>query len=230
MQAVTGSANANRGVATDKPAPEEEFKMVLCVNQELKMGKGKVAAQCCHAAVGVVQKFRRRVPSWFKAWEQGGQAKIALKVDSAARLLDLANAGECPGCLLAWCHTPLQCFRRKACILHDCIMQRDIDGTFCVSACLQLVHVWPPPSVVSAGDKCVGDVNCAVVVSSSIAASLQWTLTASHAHAAQQADLPWYVVADAGRTQIAAGSKTVLAIGPAPKSAIDAITGDLNLL
>lgn len=69
---------------------------MLCVNQELKMGKGKIAAQCGHAAVGVVQKFRRRMPSWFKAWEQCGQAKIALKVDSTALMLDLANAGERP--------------------------------------------------------------------------------------------------------------------------------------
>lgn len=96
MQAVTGTANTNRSAATDKPAPEEEFKLVLCVNQELKMGKGKIAAQCSHAAVGVVQKFRRRMPSWFKAWEQGGQTKIALKVDSTALMLDLATAGERP--------------------------------------------------------------------------------------------------------------------------------------
>mmetsp|Transcript_9029 Transcript_9029/g.10450 ORF Transcript_9029/g.10450 Transcript_9029/m.10450 type:complete len:110 (-) Transcript_9029:572-901(-) len=31
-----------------KDAP---YKMVLCVNQELGMKKGKIAAQCCHAAV-----------------------------------------------------------------------------------------------------------------------------------------------------------------------------------
>lgn len=48
--------------------------------------------------------------------------------------------------------------------------------------------------------------------------------------AAQEAELPWFVVADAGRTQIAAGSKTVIAIGPAPKSYIDNITGGLPLL
>lgn len=38
------------------------------------------------------------------------------------------------------------------------------------------------------------------------------------------------VIADAGRTQIASGSHTVLGIGPAPKSVIDAVTGDLKLL
>jgi PTH2 family peptidyl-tRNA hydrolase len=38
------------------------------------------------------------------------------------------------------------------------------------------------------------------------------------------------VIADAGRTQIASGSHTVLGIGPAPKSAIDAVTSHLKLL
>lgn len=38
------------------------------------------------------------------------------------------------------------------------------------------------------------------------------------------------VIADAGRTQIASGSHTVLGIGPAPKSVVDKITGTLKLL
>ena len=38
------------------------------------------------------------------------------------------------------------------------------------------------------------------------------------------------VIADAGRTQIASGSHTVLGIGPAPKSVIDTVTGHLKLL
>lgn len=38
------------------------------------------------------------------------------------------------------------------------------------------------------------------------------------------------VIHDAGRTQIAAGSATVLGIGPAPKSKIDEVTGHLSLL
>ena len=46
---------------------------------------------------------------------------------------------------------------------------------------------------------------------------------------AREAGLPHYLVQDAGHTQVAAGSKTVLAIGPAPSSAINAITGSLKL-
>lgn len=38
------------------------------------------------------------------------------------------------------------------------------------------------------------------------------------------------VIHDAGRTQIASGSATVLGIGPAPKSKIDQVTGHLKLL
>ena len=39
-----------------------------------------------------------------------------------------------------------------------------------------------------------------------------------------------HVVHDAGRTQIASGSATVLGVGPAPKRVVDEITGQLKLL
>lgn len=35
------------------------MKMVLCVRKDLPMTKGKVCAQCCHAAVGAVSHARR---------------------------------------------------------------------------------------------------------------------------------------------------------------------------
>lgn len=38
------------------------------------------------------------------------------------------------------------------------------------------------------------------------------------------------VIQDAGRTQIESGSRTVLGIGPGPKSVVDRVTGDLKLL
>jgi peptidyl-tRNA hydrolase, PTH2 family len=127
--------------ATTIPAVSaEDYKMVLCVNHGLGMGKGKIGAQCGHAALGAVQRWR--TPSTephFRRWEQGGQPKIALKV---------RDDGE------------LDALEAKA----------------------------------------------------------------------RAAGLPTYVVHDAGRTQIAAGSRTVMAVGPAPKSRIDAVTGGLPLL
>ena len=38
------------------------------------------------------------------------------------------------------------------------------------------------------------------------------------------------VIHDAGRTQIASGSATVLGVGPGPKSVVDQVTGHLKLL
>ena len=71
--------------------------MVLLVNQELKMGKGKVAAQCAHAAVGVVTRNATKHRTWIKQWEMIGQKKIALKVDSTAALLDFEAKGTACG-------------------------------------------------------------------------------------------------------------------------------------
>jgi peptidyl-tRNA hydrolase len=38
------------------------------------------------------------------------------------------------------------------------------------------------------------------------------------------------IIRDAGRTQIASGSATVLGVGPGPKSIVDQVTGSLKLL
>jgi len=47
---------------------------------------------------------------------------------------------------------------------------------------------------------------------------------------AQAAGLPVQVIHDAGRTQVAEGTPTCCAIGPAVASRIDAVTADLSLL
>jgi peptidyl-tRNA hydrolase, PTH2 family len=53
-----------------------------------------------------------------------------------------------------------------------------------------------------------------------------------HAIADQAAasGLPVQLIHDAGRTQVAEGTPTCCAIGPAPASRIDAVTADLSLL
>jgi PTH2 family peptidyl-tRNA hydrolase len=47
---------------------------------------------------------------------------------------------------------------------------------------------------------------------------------------AEQLEIVTYLVVDAGHTEIPAGTKTVLGIGPAPDNIIDKVTGDLSLL
>lgn len=115
------------------------YKMILCVNQELGMGKGKIAAQCCHAAVGCYKKAKKNCPNGLSAWEYTGCAKIAVK-----------------------CPTEEE--------MNEILMK------------------------------------------------------------AIQVGIPYYFVEDAGRTQIAAGSRTVLGLGPAPVRVFEGITSHLKLM
>jgi hypothetical protein len=60
------------------------YKLCLCINKELKMGPGKVAAQCSHAAVGCYKRGLKQYPSAVKAWEWTGCAKIACKLQGSS--------------------------------------------------------------------------------------------------------------------------------------------------
>ena len=66
--------------------PTGEYKLVVLVRNDLKMGKGKIAAQVGHAAVECaifsMMKDRRSFDAWYKC----GQPKIVLKVDSFEEL------------------------------------------------------------------------------------------------------------------------------------------------
>lgn len=121
-----------------------EVRMALVIRQDLQMQKGKIAAQCCHAAlscfrlIGTDPNRKSYNPLMVQRWLGGGQAKITLK---------------CP-------------------------------------------------------DKETMDELYAKALSLGVNAT---------------------VIHDAGRTQIAAGSATVLGLGPAPKSVLDQITGELKL-
>ena len=64
-------------------------KMVLCVNMELQMGKGKIGAQCGHATLGAYRLALRYAKRSLRLWSLFGQAKIAVKVDKETELLDL---------------------------------------------------------------------------------------------------------------------------------------------
>ena len=47
---------------------------------------------------------------------------------------------------------------------------------------------------------------------------------------AQEHEIPFHLVRDAGHTQIPKGSSTVLALGPYDESTLDGLTGHLKLL
>lgn len=115
-----------------------EIKLILVVRNDLKMSKGKVAAQCSHAAVGACEKLMVRNPKLLQAWKYCGQPKVVVKTESEDSILQLSREASKVG----------------------------------LNACL---------------------------------------------------------ISDAGRTQIAPGSKTVLGVGPGPANLVDQVTGHLKL-
>ncbi len=59
------------------------------VNMELKMGKGKLAAQCCHGAVGCYKSSSKYSEMALHQWEWLGQAKICLKCPTESEMLEI---------------------------------------------------------------------------------------------------------------------------------------------
>ncbi|KAJ8751215.1 hypothetical protein K2173_016396 [Erythroxylum novogranatense] len=118
---------------------DQDLKMVLVVRQDLKMGQGKIASQCAHAATGMYAELMQSHPSLLRKWEENGQPKIVITCKNQLEMNKLKEAAEDIG-------------------------------------------------------------------------------------------LPSFVVSDAGRTQVLAGSNTVLAIGPGSRALVDSVTGKLRLL
>lgn len=68
--------------------------MILVVRNDLKMGKGKIGAQCGHAAVGAYQRALHTIPRMLERWENSGCPKIAVKVDSEDEMMTLMKAAR----------------------------------------------------------------------------------------------------------------------------------------
>jgi len=58
-------------------------KQVIVLRTDLEIGKGKLAAQACHASVRAVLKSDRKI---VETWDSEGAKKVVLKVDSEAEL------------------------------------------------------------------------------------------------------------------------------------------------
>eukprot|EP00527_Entomoneis_sp_CCMP2396_P006653 CAMPEP_0198145414 /NCGR_PEP_ID=MMETSP1443-20131203/23313_1 /TAXON_ID=186043 /ORGANISM="Entomoneis sp., Strain CCMP2396" /LENGTH=187 /DNA_ID=CAMNT_0043809057 /DNA_START=36 /DNA_END=599 /DNA_ORIENTATION=+ len=134
LQGLVPNADASKWGMSNAP-----YKMVLCVNTSLSMGKGKIAAQCSHAAVACYKRASKSIPNAVRAWEYTGCAKIAVKCPTEDEMHLIAAKAMSMG-------------------------------------------------------------------------------------------IPVYLVEDAGRTQIAAGSQTVLGLGPAPVAVFEGVSNHLKLM
>lgn len=122
----------------DVPLPLDGVKMVLVVRTDLKMGKGKAAAQCSHATLAAYRMAKKKQPQVLRIWECSGQPKVVVKTETEDDL-----------------------------------------------------------TMILAQARSLGMVSA--------------------------------IIQDAGRTQIEAGSKTVVAVGPASADLVDKVTGHLKL-
>ena len=61
----------------------KKVKLVLIVNNELKMGKGKIAAQVGHASVKAALLASEKHPAEMQSWLSNGQKKVVLKAQGA---------------------------------------------------------------------------------------------------------------------------------------------------
>jgi len=76
------------------PMSEFEYKQVLVFRTDLKMGKGKIAAQAGHAAISAAQDAFVHHKKWWEAWMYEGQRKIAVKVTGEKELGELEEAAD----------------------------------------------------------------------------------------------------------------------------------------
>jgi PTH2 family peptidyl-tRNA hydrolase len=73
------------------------MKQAIVVRSDLKMGKGKIAAQVAHASLSAAELARQRKQNWYEGWKDGGQAKIVLKVESEELLVELFRKAKSAG-------------------------------------------------------------------------------------------------------------------------------------
>ncbi|KAF2360413.1 Peptidyl-tRNA hydrolase PTH2 [Trinorchestia longiramus] len=77
------------------------LKLVLVVRTDLKMGKGKMAAQCCHATLKAFKQSAAKNPAVLKEWERCGQPKVVVKVDNERSFLEVADQARSAGLIVS---------------------------------------------------------------------------------------------------------------------------------
>jgi PTH2 family peptidyl-tRNA hydrolase len=73
---------------------EFRYKQVIVFRSDLKLSKGKTAAQAGHAAMSAAEEARKHHKEWWNAWMKEGQRKIVVKVRSEKELLELEKQAK----------------------------------------------------------------------------------------------------------------------------------------
>jgi len=67
----------------------DEYKQVILIRTDLKMGTGKKCAQSCHASVSSADIVRVKNKDVWKKWRNAGQKKVVLRVSSTEDLSEI---------------------------------------------------------------------------------------------------------------------------------------------
>ncbi|MBI2653006.1 peptidyl-tRNA hydrolase [Candidatus Woesearchaeota archaeon] len=67
------------------------YKQVILVREDLKLPKGKLAAQCSHASVDTILKSDKKI---VELWKKEGAKKVILKVKDEKELFEYKEMAE----------------------------------------------------------------------------------------------------------------------------------------
>jgi PTH2 family peptidyl-tRNA hydrolase len=73
---------------------EFRYKQVIVFRSDLRLSKGKTAAQAGHAAVSAAEQARKHRKEWFEGWLKEGQCKIAVKVKNEKAMSELEGQAK----------------------------------------------------------------------------------------------------------------------------------------
>lgn len=90
--------------ATQNLRKDGAMKLALVVRTDLKMGKGKVAAQCSHAAVSCYKRAMKTAEDQLHQWERQGQTKVVLATKGEEGLEALAFSAREVGLIAVVIH------------------------------------------------------------------------------------------------------------------------------
>jgi PTH2 family peptidyl-tRNA hydrolase len=66
-----------------------EYKQALVTRRDLKLSRGKLAAQCAHGALEAADVASEDHKEWYKKWKEEGQRKVVLEVENELELIEL---------------------------------------------------------------------------------------------------------------------------------------------
>ncbi len=65
------------------------YKQVIVVRVDLRMSRGKLAAQAAHAACEASERAREERPQYWRRWREEGAKKVVVSVESEEELLEV---------------------------------------------------------------------------------------------------------------------------------------------